>query len=152
VTATEQQSDPDAGPDRGEAADRPTSDRPTDDPSTADRPAAEDRGSLEVHPNVVRKVAEQAADSTPGVVKAPRKIAGIGAGEHGASAKIDGFGDEVDITLDVALRYPSPVRELTDDLRRRVTDEVHGITGYRVRSVRIAVSALLPKSRPSRVE
>jgi hypothetical protein len=37
-------------------------------------------------------------------------------------------------------------------MRRRVTDEVHRITGYRVRSVRIAVSALLPKSRPSRVE
>jgi len=85
-------------------------------------------------------------------MKAPRKIAGIGAGEQGASAKIDGFGSEVDITLDVALRYPSPVRELTDDMRRRVTDEVHRITGYRVRSVRITVSALRPESRPSRVE
>jgi uncharacterized alkaline shock family protein YloU len=142
VTATEQRSDQDAGPERDEAAGQPTS----------DPPSAEDRGSLEVHPTVVRKVAERAADSTPGAVKAPRKIAGIGAGEQGASAKIGGFGGEVDVTLDVALHYPSPVRELTDDMRRRVTDEVHRITGYRVRSVRITVSALLPKSRPSRVE
>ncbi len=142
MTATEQRSDRDAGPDRDEAADPPSS----------DRLSAEDRGSLEVHPNVVRKVAERAADATPGAMKAPRKIAGIGAGEQGASAKIDGFGGDVDITLDVALRYPSPVRELTDDMRRRVTDEVHRITGYRVRSVRITVSALRPESRPSRVE
>lgn len=142
MTATEQRSDRDAGPDRDEAADPPPS----------DRLSTEDRGSLEVHPNVVRKVAERAADATPGAMKAPRKIAGIGAGEQGASAKIDGFGGDVDITLDVALRYPSPVRELTDDMRRRVTDEVHRITGYRVRSVRITVSALRPESRPSRVE
>ena len=142
MTATEQRSDRDAGPDRDEAAGPPPS----------GRPSTEDRGSLEVHPNVVRKVAERAADATPGAMKAPRKIAGIGAGEQGASAKIDGFGGEVDITLDVALRYPSPVRELTDDMRRRVTDEVRRITGYRVRSVRITVSALRPESRPSRVE
>ena len=148
MTSTEQRSDRDADPERGanperdEAARRPT----------ADRPAAEDRGSLEVHPTVVRKVAERAADTTPGVVKAPRKIAGLEAGEQGASAKIDGFGGEVDVTLDVALRYPSPVRERIDDMRQRVTDEVQRITGYRVRSVRITVSALLPKSRPSRVE
>lgn len=148
MTTTEQRSDRDAdpdrdaGPDRDEAAGRPTT----------DRPSVEDRGSLEVHPTVVRKVAERAADSTPGVVKAPRKIAGLGAGEQGASAKIDGFGGEVDVTLDVALRYPSSVRELTDDMRQRVTDEVHRITGYRVRSVRITVSALLPESRSSRVE
>lgn len=122
------------------------------DRDALDLPATEDRGSLEVHPTVVRKVAERAADSTPGAVKAPRRIAGIGAGEQGASAKIDGFGGEVDVTLDVALRYPSPVRELTDDMRRRVTDEVQRITGYQVRSVRITVSALLPQSRPSRVE
>lgn len=116
---------------------------------TSDQPSPEDRGTLEVHPSVVRKVAERAADETPGTLRAPRKI--IGTGEHGASAKIDGFGNDIDISLDVAMRYPSPVRELAEDLRRRVTDEVHRITGYRVRSVRVTVSALLPESRP-RVE
>lgn len=148
MTTTEQRSDRDADPDREAGPDRDEA----AGPSTSDRPSAEDRGSLEVHPTVVRKVAERAADATPGAVKAPRKIAGLGAGEQGASAKIDGFGGEVDVTLDVALRYPSPVRELTDDMRQRVTDEVHRITGYRVRSVRITVSALLPESRSSRVE
>lgn len=119
----------------------------------ADRASAEDRGTLEVHPSVVRKVAERAADSVTAVVRSPRKIAGIGAGEHGASARVSGFGGDVDVALDVALRYPSPVREVADELRSHVTDEVHRITGYRVRSVRVTVSALLPEpSRTSRVE
>ncbi len=152
MTATEQRSERDAGPDRETGLDRAGPGGDAADQSASDQLPAEDRGSLEVHPTVVRKVAERAADATPGVVRAPRKIAGIGAGEQGASAKIDGFGNEVDVMLDVALRYPSPVRELTDEMRRRVTDEVHRITGYRVRSVRITVSALLPESRTRRVE
>lgn len=130
---------------------RPDGAEDTAGPDASDQPSSEDRGTLEVHPNVVRKVAERVADETPGTLRAPRTIAGIGAGEHGASAKIDGIGGDVDIALDVAMRYPSPVRELADDLRRRVTDEVQRITGYRVRSVRVTVSALLPESRP-RVE
>ncbi|MGH4022522.1 MAG: Asp23/Gls24 family envelope stress response protein [Pseudonocardiaceae bacterium] len=111
----------------------------------------DDRGTLEVNPSVVRKVAQWAADLTPGTLRAPRRVAGIGAGEHGSTAKVDGAGNDIDITLDVALRYPSPVREITDQVRRQVTDEVRRITGYRVRAVRVTVSALLPETRP-RVE
>jgi uncharacterized alkaline shock family protein YloU len=57
----------------------------------------------------------------------------------------------VAIALELALRYPSPIRELSEQVRKQVTDEVHRITGYRVRSVSITVSALLPETRP-RVE
>lgn len=123
-----------------------------EDPPGPDRPTADDRGTLEVHPIVVRKVAERVADLTPGTLRAPRRIAGMDAGEQGASAKVGGFGGDVDVMLDVALRYPSPVRELADQLRRRVTEEVHRITGYRVRSVRVTVSALLPDPPRPRVE
>ncbi len=123
-----------------------------EDRPASDRPSVDDRGTLEVHPNVVRKVAERVADLTPGTLCAPRRIAGMDAGEQGASAKVGGFGGDVDVTLDVALRYPSPVRELADQLRRRVTEEVHRITGYRVRSVRVTVSALLPNPPRPRVE
>lgn len=118
---------------------------------TAQRPPAEDRGSLEVHPSVVRKVAERAADLTPGTVPVPGRLARLGAGRHGASARIDGAGGEVGVTLDVALRYPAPIRELSDAVRRAVTEEIQRITGYRVRSVQLTVSALLPDPRP-RVE
>lgn len=113
--------------------------------------APELRGTLEVHPTVVRKVAERAADLTPGTLSSPRRVAGFGAGRHGAQARVDGEGSIVDVTLDLALRYPSPVRELTEQVRAQVTTEVARITGYRVGSVRVTVSALLPETRP-RVE
>lgn len=114
-------------------------------------PLPEERGTLEVHPSVVRKVAEWAADLTPGTVPTPGRLARLGAGPHGASARIDGAGDEVEVALSVALRYPAPIRELADAVRRAVTQEIQRITGYRVRSVQLTVSALLPDPRP-RVE
>jgi uncharacterized alkaline shock family protein YloU len=110
--------------------------------------APELRGTLEVHPTVVRKVAERAADLTPGTVPSPRRMAGIGAGRRGTQARVDGEGSTVDVTLDLALRYPSPVRELTEQVRAQVSAEVHRITGYRVRSIRVTVSALLPEILP----
>lgn len=109
---------------------------------------AEERGTLEVHPTVVRKVAERAADETPGTQRVPRRVAGIGAGQQGSSAKVTGSGGEVDVALDLAVRYPSPVRDLADEVRRNVTGAVRRLTGYRVRSVRVTVSALLPEARP----
>ncbi len=131
-----------------EAADEPADPRGR---HASEPSSAEDRGTLEVHPSVVRKIAERAADLTPGTLPSPRRVAGIGAGRHGARARVDGEGGTVDVDLDLALRYPSPVRELTEQVCRQVTDEVHRITGYRVRSVRVTVSALLPETR-NRVE
>ena len=110
-------------------------------------PAPEERGSLEVSPTVVRKVAQRAADRTPGTLRASRRTGG----KHGSSARVDGTDSTVDIVLDVALRYPAPVREITETVRRQVTDEVRRIPGYRVRAVTFTVSALLPETRP-RVE
>ena len=113
--------------------------------------APEERGALEVHQTVVRKVAEHAADDTPGTLPTRRTVAGVGVGQQGASAKVGG-GGEVDIRLEVALRYPAPVRETVAELRRRVTDEVRHITGYHVHSVDVTVAALLPESTRPRVE
>ncbi len=112
----------------------------------------EERGALEVHQTVVCKVAEHAADNTPGTLPARRTVAGVGVGQQGASAKVDGRGNEVDLRLDVALRYPAPVRETVAELRRRVLDEVRRITGYQVHSVDVTVSALLPEPTRARVE
>lgn len=116
----------------------------------SERPSHDDRGRLEVAPVVVRKVAERAADLTPGTLPSPRRV-GIGTRGRGAQAKIDGEGSIVTVALQLALRYPSPIRELSEAVRKHVSDEVQRITGYRVGSVRITVSALLPETH-SRVE
>lgn len=112
-------------------------------------PSADDRGGLEVAALVVRKVAERAADLTPGTLPSPHRL--VGTRRRGAQAKIDGEGSTVTVALQLALRYPSPIRELSEAVRKHVSDEVQRITGYRVAGVRITVSALLPEAH-TRVE
>ena len=56
-------------------------------PLTSLRPAAE-RGRLEIHPAVLRKIVEHAADQVPGTLRHERRLAGIDVGEVGAVAKV----------------------------------------------------------------
>jgi uncharacterized alkaline shock family protein YloU len=115
---------------------------------TAELPAVEDRGTLTIDHVVVRKVAQRAADQVPGTATVERKIAGLGVGVQGARAKVSGRDNDVDLALDLALHYPAPVRTVVGDVRAKVTEEVEHITSYRVRSVAVTVSALLPDIPP----
>jgi uncharacterized alkaline shock family protein YloU len=107
-----------------------------------------DRGTLSIDHLVVRKVAQRAADEVPGTATVERKIAGMGLGAHGASAKVSGRDNDVDLALDLALHYPAPVRTVVGDVRAKVTEEVERITSYKVRSIAVTVSALLPDIPP----
>ena len=51
---------------------------------------AGERGRLDISFGVVRRIAEHAADSTDGTVRTERRVAGLGFGEAGASAKVSG--------------------------------------------------------------
>ncbi|MGQ0837875.1 Asp23/Gls24 family envelope stress response protein [Actinokineospora sp.] len=113
--------------------------------------APEDRGGLRIDPVVVRKVAQRAADETPGTTAVQRKLAGLGIGSQGSTATVTGDGDHVELRIDLALHYPAAVREVVADVRARVTEAVERITAYRVRGVDVTVSALRPEIRP-RVE
>ncbi|MET7997397.1 Asp23/Gls24 family envelope stress response protein [Amycolatopsis sp. NPDC005232] len=108
----------------------------------------EERGSLSIAHAVVRKVAQHAADLVPGTVQTERRVAGLTRGRSGASAKIGGEDNDVDLALELALRYPAPVQTVTGDVRAKVTEEVERITAYHVRSINVTVSALLPDVRP----
>src|SRR5438034_8489592 len=69
-------------------------------------PAVEDRGRLDIHPTVLRKIVEHAADQVPGTLRHERRLAGIDIGEAGASARVTtGSGDPpaVDIRLELTL-------------------------------------------------
>lgn len=118
-------------------------------PRTAVDP--EERGRLKIDPSVLRKIAEYTADLTPGTAPAPRTVAGVGLGNAGATAKVTVTAQRVDLRLELALRYPGPVRSTVDELRRRVSDEIRRITGYEVRSIAVTISALLPEPPSSRV-
>ncbi|MGQ0716006.1 MAG: Asp23/Gls24 family envelope stress response protein [Pseudonocardiales bacterium] len=108
----------------------------------------DDRGRLRISPLVLRKIAEHTVDLTPGTLPARRTVAGVGLGSTGASVKATITGELVDMRVELALRYPGPVRSTVDQLRSRIGDEVRRITGYQVRSIAVTVTALLPEPSP----
>lgn len=116
--------------------------------TTAEVPDPGERGTLSIDHLVVRKVAQRAADQVAGTAKVERKVAGLGLGDQGASARVSGHGNDVDLRLDVALHYPAPVRAVVGSVRAAVTEEVEHITSYTVRSLAVTVSALVPDIQP----
>lgn len=111
---------------------------------TASVPASvEERGRLDIHPTVLRKIVEHAADDTPGTLRHERRLAGVGVGQAGSSAKIsDGPDGAVDVALELTLQYPAPVRRTVDAVRHRVGEELSRIAGRRIRNLAVTVSGL----------
>ncbi len=106
---------------------------------------AAERGRLDIHPTVLRKVVEHAADQVPGTLRHARRVAGIDVGEAGASARITtgpGTPSPVDVRLELTLAYPAPVRSVIDAVRARVGDDLTRITGHRMRALTVTVSGL----------
>lgn len=120
------------------------------DPATgeADDDAAE-RGTLEIAFSVVRRIAEHAADTTEGTVRTERRLVGVGLGEAGATAKVSGYGDQVDLRLEVPLAYPAPIALTVDAVRGNVRERVQTLTGYGVRALDVTVSALAVPPGPA---
>ncbi len=109
---------------------------------------ASERGRLDVALSVVRKIAEYAADHTAGTVRTQRRLAGLDLGEAGASAKVSGYGEQVDVRLEVPLAYPARITDSAAAVRDHVRERVQALTPYRVRSLDVSVSALTdPTSR-----
>ncbi len=102
-----------------------------------------ERGRLDIHNTVFRKIVEHAADGTPGTLRHERRLAGVGVGQAGSTAKVsDGPDGVVDVALELTLQYPAPVRRTVDAVRARVGDELTRITGRRVRNLAVTVSGL----------
>jgi uncharacterized alkaline shock family protein YloU len=133
----------------------PASDATTPVPTATD-PAragtddeAGERGSLEIAFSVVRRIAEHAADTTEGTVRTERRLVGVGLGEAGATAKVSGYGDQVDLRLEVPLAYPAPIALTVDAVRGNVRERVQTLTGYSVRALDVTVSALAVPAGPA---
>jgi uncharacterized alkaline shock family protein YloU len=114
-------------------------------------PAVAERGRLEIHPAVLRKIVEYAADQVPGTLRHERRLAGIDIGEAGASARVTtGSGDppSVDVRIELTLQYPAPVRTVVEAVRAKVGDELARLAGHRVRAMTVTVAGLRP-ARPA---
>ncbi len=104
---------------------------------------AGERGRLDIDDTVFRKIVEHAADGTPGTLRHERRVAGLGMGSTGSSAKVtDGPDGVVDVRLELTLQYPAPVRRTVDAVRDRVGDELTRITGRRIRHLAVTVTGL----------
>ena len=103
---------------------------------------AGDRGRLDIAFGVVRKIAEHAADTAEGTTTVHRSLAGVGLGESGSTVKVSGYGEQVDLRLEVPLVYPAPISSTVEAVRETVRERVQTLTGYRVRSLDVTVSAL----------
>ena len=110
---------------------------------------AGERGSLEIAFSVVRRIAEYAADTTEGTIRTERRLVGVGLGEAGSTAKVSGYGDQVDLRLEVPLAYPAPIALTVDAVRGNVRERVQTLTGYGVRALDVTVSALAVPAGPA---
>lgn len=106
---------------------------------------AAERGRLEIHPAVLRKIVEHAADQVPGTVRGARTVAGVGVGSAGAGARVRlgaGAPDAVDVRLELTLAYPAPVRSTVDAVRATVRTELDRIAGHHIRELTVTVAGL----------
>lgn len=108
---------------------------------------AAERGRLDIHPTVLRKIVEHAADQVAGTVRGERTVAGVGVGTSGAGARVlvgAGASTAVDVRLELTLAYPTPVRSTIDAVRATVRTELDRIAGYQVRELTVTVAGLRP--------
>jgi len=131
----------------------PSSDATTPVPAVPPGPVPRDddpgeRGSLEIAFSVVRRIAEHAADLSDGTMRTERRVVGVGLGEAGATARVSGYGDQVDLRLEVPLAYPAPIALTVEAVRGNVRERVETLTGYSVRALDVTVSALTVPAGP----
>jgi len=110
-------------------------------------PAPGQRGRTTIADRVVTRVAARAVAEVEQTGGAARQLIGItigpqtGEGTARVSARTDGHLAMIQLRLSLA--YPAPVRALTREVRRHVTERVTGLTGFEVRHVDIEVVSLL---------
>ncbi len=128
---------------RGQRAQRPAEDQ---------EPAQ--RGVTTLADQVVDRIAGQAATEVDAAGGAARRLLGVALGSddpHGpphVRCHVDGA--IVTVGVQLSVRYPEAIADVTDAVRRRIVDRVRQLTGLEVRQVDITVTGLLAPARNSR--
>ncbi|WP_304049425.1 Asp23/Gls24 family envelope stress response protein [Jatrophihabitans endophyticus] len=102
---------------------------------------AAERGALHVADKVVHKIARQAAREVARTVELPPRLVDRLPGRRARSSRVDTvIGDgSVAVQVTIAVEYPSPVVEVTREVRSHVTEVVTRTCDLRVTSVDIDV-------------
>ena len=137
--------------------------QPQPDPGTAGTPARAGRnelGTISIADQVVTKIAATAAAENPDAGAATARVAGRavpGAGRMGVrgtdldslpKTTVEVDGSKAFVHLEISVRWPASVPEVTGRVRRHVRDRVDELTGLQVEEVNIVVSDLATDITP----
>jgi uncharacterized alkaline shock family protein YloU len=123
-------------------------------------PARGDLGLISIADQVVTKIAACAATEHPDAGAAAVRMLGRavpGAGRLGVrgtdldalpKTTVEVDGSKAFVSLEICVRWPASVREVTGQVRRHVRDRVTELTGLQVEEVHIVVSDLATDITP----
>lgn len=104
-----------------------------------------DMNSYRISDKTVAHIAEKAVLTVPGSLAVDAKLAGLaGRSLPQVEATIDRSVAAVTLDIEMAASYPAPVRRVTDEVRRTVTEHVRTLTGLSVSRVNISVAEIKP--------
>ena len=113
-----------------------------------------ERGTLAVADHVVERVAGYAVTLIPDAVAAPRRVLGMNLGDSrpdsAAHVNAQVHGSTASVEATIAVRWPHSVREVTDQVRQRIRDDVAAMTAVNVDHVDIEVVSMSVPTRAKR--
>ncbi len=126
----------------------------------AARPGRNELGTISIAGNVVTKIAARAAAENPDAGAAVARMLGRavpGAGHLGVrgtdldalpKTTVEVDGSKAFVNLEIAVRWPASVNQVSSRVRRHVQDRVQELTGLQVDEVHIVVSDLATDIAP----
>ncbi len=102
----------------------------------------DERGRTSIAQRVVEKIAATAAVEIEHVEGLRSRVAGREVGDRRARATARVDGNIAALTLDISVRYPTSIRQVTRAVRSHVSDTVTRLCGYQVDYVDITVDVL----------
>jgi uncharacterized alkaline shock family protein YloU len=117
-------------------------------------------GTISIADGVVTKIAARAAAENPDAGAAVARMLGRavpGAGHLGVrgtdldalpKTTVEVDGSKAFVSLEISVRWPASIREVTEQVRRHVRDRVAELTGLQVDEVHIVVSDLATDITP----
>ena len=134
----------------------PPQNTPAAGPARAQQDDPGQRGDLVIGARVVEKVAAQAVHQVGAASGAARRVLGVTVGElteasdARVSAEVDG--DLAVMTVTMGVHWPASITAVAEQVRRRIREEVAGVTGIDVRRIDLeVVSMTVPRHDRARV-
>lgn len=114
-----------------------------------DQLPAERRGSLDVHPRVLERIAVLAAVKVSGVLVRTGPLRRL-RGRRSPDAVAIVERSQATVELNVAAEWPFPVTDLAAEVRNTVLAEVEQLSGLNITAVDVVVHATSPASKHQR--